>query len=194
MEKNERNTGTAAILKGTTSRSGTMHIGLGKDVRDVIFSRKLNAPRERVFPAWTTPNLMSQWWGPNGYTNPVCQMDARPGGSYRIIMRSPEGVEYPNSGTYLEVTAPERIIYTDTFDEMPTEWLNVLKKKYPEGVTKFPDQLLMTIGFEAIETETKLTIQTHFDSVFDRDALLKMGTAEGWAQSLDRLERLLTRS
>src|ERR1700674_4940207 len=62
---------------------------------DFVVARVFHAPRARLFKAWINPKQMAQWWGPKLFTNPVCQIDARPGGAFRIVMRSPDGAEFP---------------------------------------------------------------------------------------------------
>jgi uncharacterized protein YndB with AHSA1/START domain len=76
---------------------------------EVILTHIIDAPRALVFKAWTDPKHFAQWWGPHGFTN-VCETGLRPGGAYRIVMRSPEGVDYPMRGVYLEVKEPERLV------------------------------------------------------------------------------------
>src|SRR3954468_13690911 len=80
---------------------------------ELVISRIINAPRERVFKAWT--QQLPQWWGPHGMTTPFCEIDLRPGGVLRTVMRAPDGTEYPTQGVFLEVVAPERIVFTDAF-------------------------------------------------------------------------------
>ena len=82
--------------------------------RELILSRLFDAPRERVFAAWT--QQLPQWWGPHGMTTPVCEMDLRPGGVFRTVMRAQDGTEYSTRGIFLEVVPPERIAFTDAFD------------------------------------------------------------------------------
>src|SRR5436309_7085220 len=71
--------------------------------RELTITRVFDAPRALVFKMWTEPAHMAQWWGPHGFTNPVCEMDVRAGGRLRIVMRAPDGVEYPMSGTFREI-------------------------------------------------------------------------------------------
>src|SRR5262245_34527176 len=85
--------------------------------RDVSITRELSAPRSRVFQMWTEPGLLAQWWGPQGFTNPVCEVDARPGGAIRIHMRAPDGVVHPMRGTFREVAAPERRVFTTVAED-----------------------------------------------------------------------------
>src|SRR5436853_2891112 len=82
--------------------------------RELTLTRVLDAPRELVFRMWTDPQHVAKWWGPTGFTNPVCEMDVRPGGALRIVMRAPDGADYPMIGTYGEVTPPERLAFTNS--------------------------------------------------------------------------------
>src|SRR5688572_20703319 len=82
--------------------------------RELVLSRIIDAPRRRVFEAWS--RHLPKWWGPHGMTTPVCEIDLRPGGIFRTVMRAPDGSEYPTRGVFLEVLAPERIVFTDAFD------------------------------------------------------------------------------
>ncbi len=78
--------------------------------RELSLTRLIDAPRERVFGAWTT--RLPEWWGPHGMTTPTCEMDLRPGGAFRTVMRAPDGTEYPARGLFLEVVENERIVFT----------------------------------------------------------------------------------
>ena len=79
----------------------------------VTLLRVFDAPRELVWKAWTDPKMMAQWFGPRGFTNPVCELDVRVGGSLLIVMRGPDGQDYPMKGEFREVVAPERLIFTN---------------------------------------------------------------------------------
>ena len=79
--------------------------------REISITRIFNAPREMVYEVWTDPKHVAVWWGPKVFTNPVCEMDVRPGGKFRIVMRAPDGAKYPYTGIYLEVVPPERLVY-----------------------------------------------------------------------------------
>ncbi len=80
--------------------------------RELVMMRTFNAPWGLVWKAWTDPNDMAQWWGPYGFTNPVCKLDARPGGAIHIDMRGPDGIVYPMTGVYREIVAPERLVFS----------------------------------------------------------------------------------
>ena len=73
------------------------------DERTIVITRVFDAPRDLVFKAWTDPKHVAQWWGPQGFTNPLCEMDLRVGGVFRVHMRGPDGVTYPCKGVYREV-------------------------------------------------------------------------------------------
>jgi uncharacterized protein YndB with AHSA1/START domain len=96
--------------------------------RDVVIIRLFNAPRALVYKVWTDPTHVKRWWGPKVFTTPVVEMDVRPGGAYRFVMRSPEGDEYPMKGLYLEVVKNEKLVCTEIIEEHPPEWKEILKQ------------------------------------------------------------------
>src|SRR4051794_17378083 len=83
--------------------------------RDLVLTRLIDAPRESVYKAWTDPDLLKQWFAPLPYTTPVAELDVRPGGANLIVMRDPQGNEFPNRGVYLEVVENERLVFTDAY-------------------------------------------------------------------------------
>ena len=80
--------------------------------REFIITYEFQAPRALVFQAWTDPKHLAQWWGPRGFTNPVCQWDARPGQTIHVVMRAPNGTDYPMGGEFREITPPEKLVFT----------------------------------------------------------------------------------
>src|SRR5229473_7502146 len=125
--------------------------------RELVIARILNAPRELVWKAWTEPERQAQWLGPRGFTTLSCQMDVRPGGSFRFGMRSPEGTDHWLQGVYSEVVEPERIVSTYVWTDA-------------HGNPTRPETLL-TVTFADIDGKTKLTLhQGVFESVTARDA------------------------
>jgi uncharacterized protein YndB with AHSA1/START domain len=80
--------------------------------REFTIKREYDAPRELVFKAWTDPKHLSKWWGPEGFTNPVCEWEAKPGKAIYVVMRAPNGTDYPMGGEFREVVAPERLVFT----------------------------------------------------------------------------------
>ena len=159
--------------------------------REFVITRVFDAPRELVYRAWTDPAQVARWWGPKGFTNPVCELDVRPGGAYRIDMRSPEGTDYPVIGVYRAVVPPERIVMTDNCVDHPEEWQRTLRESLPEDERDTPLEGVSTVTFEDEGGKTRLTVRTRFASAAVRDAFLEMGMSEGWSESLDRLDEHL---
>lgn len=139
--------------------------------------RMLDAPRAKVFRLWTTPGLLTRWWGPEGITTPYVEMELRPGGSFRTDMRAPDGQEYRMAGVFLEVTAPERIVFTNAF--LPG-WL--------------PSERAWMVGhirFEDHGDRTRYVGEAHHWTEADKVEHDTMGFHAGWGASLDRFERLV---
>ncbi len=144
--------------------------------RGVAFTRIYDATRSLVWAAWTDPRHMAQWWGPKDFTNPTCEMDVRPGGALRIIMRAPDGAEHAMSGVFCEIVEPERLVFTMVAED---------KNGNPllEGIS--------TVMFTEHGGKTKLTLRSSAVGVFSVSTLMLKGMEEGWKQSLARLEVLL---
>jgi uncharacterized protein YndB with AHSA1/START domain len=159
--------------------------------RAFVMTRDFDAPRSLVFKAWTDPALLIRWWGPRDFINPVVDLDLRPGGDWLIIMRSPEGVDYPLKGVYREIVEPERIVMTEDWEEHPPEWQEKLRRRDAEGGEPEHEALDIVTFEEYEEGRTALTIRTLFETTATRDAMVKTGMEEGWSQSLDKLEELL---
>jgi uncharacterized protein YndB with AHSA1/START domain len=139
--------------------------------RELVITRVIDAPRERVFKAWTTQ--LPEWWGPHGMTTPFYEIDLRPGGVFRTIMRAPDGTEYPTRGVFLEVMIPERIVFTDAFD---ADW------------QPHPDAFFTAIStFEDLDGKTKYTARALHWTVENREKHERMGFHQGWGESLARL-------
>jgi uncharacterized protein YndB with AHSA1/START domain len=147
--------------------------------RELTITRVLNAPRERVFKAWTDPKELAQWWGPKGFTNPVCEVDLKPGGALRIVMRAPDGGEYPMKGVFREIVPPSRLVFTNI--AVDKDGNHII-----EGLT--------TVTFAEEDGRTKLTLQTRGVAVVDYAAAYLKGMEAGWTQSLEKLEALVRRA
>lgn len=143
--------------------------------RTLILTRVFRAPRDRVFAAWTTPDLVAAWWGPEGYATEHCEMEIKPGGSYRVSMRSPEGVIHWKRGVYREITAPERIVFTFA-------WENANGEAGHETV--------VTVTLEDLGAATRLTLsQATFETVEWCD-----DHRRGWTSCLQRFASWLSLS
>ncbi|TGM58432.1 SRPBCC domain-containing protein [Leptospira adleri] len=162
--------------------------------RILILTRIFDAPKNLIFKLWTTPEHVARWWGPNGFTNPICEIDLRPGGNYYYVMRSPEGIDYPIRGTFLEVIPDEKIVYTETLDEHPKEWLESMRNEIGTG-EEFASNSVITVTFEKEPVDrTKIKIHTLFRTNEIKGAFLKMGMIEGWSESLDRFDAEVKRT
>jgi len=161
---------------------------------DFVIKRVFDAPREQVWKAWTEPKRIAKWWGPRKFTNPVCEMDVRVGGAFRIVMRGQDGVDYPAKGFYREVVKPVRLVMAMDHSELPDEWHDMVNPRRDKMAGKPALEALTQVTLEEQDGKTKLTIRVRLDSARVRDALLKIGMNEGWSQSLDRLDELLAKS
>jgi uncharacterized protein YndB with AHSA1/START domain len=140
--------------------------------RDLVITRVFDAPREVVFKAWTDVERLKRWWGPKGFTNPVCEADPRPGGAIRIHMRGPDGTIYPMTGVYHEVVKPQRLVFTASALDAT-------------GTPLF--EQLTTVTFAEHGGKTKLTVHASFSKVRPEAAPHLAGAETGWNLSLDRL-------
>ena len=145
--------------------------------RELVLQRVLNAPREKLYRCWTTPELITQWFTPPPYKTVKAVMDVRPGGASCITMRSPEGQEFPNPGVYLEVVPNERLVATDAY----TAAWEPSEKPFMTLILTFED---------AGNGKTKYTARVRHWTVADREAHEKMGFHEGWGIATNQLEAL----
>ena len=151
-----------------------------REERELFIEHLFDAPRELVWKAWTEPERVKQWWGPEGFTAPVIKIDLRAGGEYLYCMRSPEGKEYWSKGTFREIIPPERLVLTDSFAD---ENGNIVPASYYGLSPDFPLQALVTITFEETENNrTRLTIRYASVSASDFESAMS-----GWKMSLDKL-------
>jgi uncharacterized protein YndB with AHSA1/START domain len=139
--------------------------------RSIITTRLFDAPRELVFEAFTEPQHLAHWWGPNGFTLTVHSMEVRPGGTWRFVMHGPDGTDYENRIVYDEVVRPERLVY-----------------RHGGGDEVEPVQFHVTVTFEDEGGKTRLTMRALFPSAAERERVAKKyGAVEGAQQTLARL-------
>jgi uncharacterized protein YndB with AHSA1/START domain len=146
--------------------------------RELVLNRIINAPREMVFKAWTDPELLKQWFAPRPWTTSQAQLDVRPGGANLIVMRDPQGNEFPNRGVYLEVVKNERLVFTDAY----TKPWEPSEKPFMTVVLTFED---------AGNGRTNYTARVLHWTAADCDAHEKMGFQAGWGQCAAQLESVL---
>ncbi len=153
----------------------------------LILTRVFNAPRDLVFKAWTQPQRMKQWWGPKGFTCPVCKIDLRPGGEYFNCMRSPEGKDYWSKGTYQEIEVPQRIVCTDSFAD---ENGNIVSPDDYGMNSDWPAEALITVIFTEHAGKTRIMLQhAPIKPGLERDLC-----QQGWSESFDKLADYLNKA
>lgn len=140
---------------------------------ELAITRSVGAPRKRVWRAWTDPERVAEWWGPDGFTNTIQEMDGRPGGVWRFTMHDPDGDVHRNAFPYVEVVEPERLVYT-----------------HPDEGGR--PEFRVTVTFEeGAGGDTDLAFRMVFDSASDREMLEEFGGVEAANQTLDSLEGFL---
>jgi uncharacterized protein YndB with AHSA1/START domain len=164
---------TATRIDRGSTNSTTVY----SDGGDLTFERIFDAPRERVWKAFTDPELVPRWWGPHGTTTTVVEMDVRPGGTWRYVSRAPDRDEVTFYGEYLDVDPPKRFEWTFMFDV--------------EGVGPMggPE----TFTFDEIDGKTKVTSVGHMGSVEALEGALASGMVKGAVETWDRLATLLAK-
>ncbi len=140
--------------------------------RELALTRDFDAPRRLVFQAWTDPAQVARWWGPTGFTNPVCELDVRANGAIRIDMRGPDGTVYPMNGTFREVVEGERLVYTSVA---------------LDGRGRPVLEVLNTVTFAERDGRTTLRLHAQVLRVMGEGARYVAGMEEGWTQNLERL-------
>jgi uncharacterized protein YndB with AHSA1/START domain len=144
--------------------------------RELVLTRILKVPRASAYRAWTEPELVKRWFAPLPWTTAKVEMDVRAGGTSLIVMRSPEGQEFPNRGVYLEVVRNQKLVFTDAFVNAwePSE------RAFMVG----------TVTFEDHDGGTKYVARVQHWSASDRDDHEKQGFFEGWGKCTDQLAAL----
>jgi uncharacterized protein YndB with AHSA1/START domain len=141
--------------------------------REILSERVFDAPRDRVYAAFTDPELISEWWGPRGTTTIVDKMEVEVGGDWRFVLRNSDGSETAFRGTYREVSPPERVVQTFEWEGMPGH------------------VIIETVTFEDLGDRTKVINTSLFHTTEERDGMLASGMEKGLTESHDRLAELL---
>jgi uncharacterized protein YndB with AHSA1/START domain len=145
---------------------------------ELVLTRLIDAPREKLFRCWTEPGLLKQWFAPAPVTTPVAEVDLRIGGANFIVMRMPDGQEIPCPGVYLEIVPNERLVFTDAYSG---GW-----------IPKTGGKPFMTVilTFEEENGQTRYTARVRHWSKEDYDTHVQMGFHQGWGQCADQLAAL----
>lgn len=146
---------------------------------DLVLVRAYDRPSRLVFRAWTEPTQMAQWWGPRGFTNPVCELDPRPGGELRIHMRGPDGTVFPTVGVYREIVEPERLVFTASA---------------LDGTGRPLFEVLNTVTFSERDGATRVAVQAQVLKWIPAGERFLDGMEAGWGQTLERLATHVAKS
>jgi len=142
--------------------------------RDVLITRRFDAPRRLVYDAHTKPELLRRWLCPPGWRLAVCEIDLRVGGSYRYVWQSDDGTSMGSGGVYQEIVAPEKIVASEKFDDA---W--------------YPGEAVTTHTFEERGGWTLLSLRIRYESEAARDGVIRSPMASGVAAGYDQLEEML---
>ena len=156
--------------------AGTDSLALQASIRpeapdEILTVRRIAAPRALVFDAWTTPEHVARWFGPDGFTTTTHEMRVAPGGTWRFDMHGPDGTDYPNQVWFSEVVPPERLVYEHGSDT--------------KGA---PDNFHVVVTFDEVEGGTLLAMRARFPSVDVRRRIEEeVKAVEGARQTVARL-------
>jgi uncharacterized protein YndB with AHSA1/START domain len=153
--------------------SGKLTVATPTDT-EIVLTREFDAPRRLVFDALTKPELLVRWFGRHGWNLVTCEVDLRVGGRWRFVSRGPGGAEMGHGGVYREISPPERLVYTGSYDD---QW--------------FPGESLVTTVLTEQGNTTTMTTTLLFPSRDVRDAVIRSPMREGVAEGYDRLEEVL---
>ncbi len=146
---------------------------------EITITRVFHAPREIVVRAFAEPEQVRQWWGPTGWTMPVCTIGFRPGGEWHYCISNEAGEEHCARAVYHEIVAPEKIVFSDAMVDAQGRVIETLPKKRTSVI------------FADLGKKTRITVQVQAASPSDLEKLLALGFKQGFGQALDNLEQHL---
>ena len=147
--------------------------------RELVITRRLKAPRNLVWRTFEDRDLLAQWWGPEGFTSTVSRLEFRAGGEWHVTMWRPDGAGHPVRYQFVEIVAPERIVYRP------------LRSDEELASGSAPPTYVATLSFEALGNETLFTMRAEFERAEHLAFARSGGFVEGTRQAYDKLERLL---
>jgi uncharacterized protein YndB with AHSA1/START domain len=147
---------------------------------NLTLTREFAFPRDLVWTAWTEPEHIAQWFGPEGFSTRVEEYEFKTGGRFKYVMIGPDGNEYPGVSVFKEITPKDRIVATDDFSD-----------NYIEKNPDVPSGMIVTETFEDLGARTKVTISIDHASAEDKRKHEEMGVVAGWGSTLDKLEKHL---
>jgi uncharacterized protein YndB with AHSA1/START domain len=144
---------------------------------ELVLTRLIDAPRDKLYRCWTEPALLKQWFAPRPYTTPVAEVELRVGGTNYMEMKSPEGQAIPCPGTYLEIVPGRKLVFTDAYTG---EWVPRDGKPFMTAILTFEDE----------DGKTHYTATVRHWSDEDKKTHEAMGFHRGWGQCTEQLEAL----
>ncbi|ESQ74859.1 SRPBCC domain-containing protein [Asticcacaulis sp. AC402] len=169
---------------------------LTTEANDLILVRDFAAPRALVYQAWTDPQMLAAWWGPEGLTTTV-DVDVRPGGSLSLIMHAPDGSDYPVMGEFGEVIDNEVLVMIMQVERHPPAWHAMIRGKYVElggeEAAYVGGPIPTRITFEDCDAGTRVTVRQTFPQALVRDAHVALGNPVGWRSSFTKLDVVLAK-
>ncbi len=161
-----------------------LQVTVNKEAKQLVMERVFDAPRELVWEAWTTPELLEKWWGPKNWNTKITELNLSPGGKWKYCMYQQGGEKWVSCAvaTFKEVVAPEKMIYTDQFSD---EQFNL---------TPGMPTLDIVNNFEDRGDTTKLVSVSTFASLEELEKVVEMGVEQGFSEQLERLDSLLAQN
>lgn len=159
--------------------------------KEFVLTRTFDAPRERVWKAWTEAARLKQWWGPKGFTVHTCKVDLRPGGVFHYGMKAPDGGDMWGKFVYREITAPRKLVFIVSFSD-PKGGMT----RHPSA-PDWPLQMLSTVTFEEQGGKTKVNVRwiaheaTELERKTFEDGMESM--QQGWTGTLDQFAAYLAK-
>jgi uncharacterized protein YndB with AHSA1/START domain len=162
----------------TLSEQSKTHFTMPSD-REIVITRSFDAPRDLVWNMWTQAEHLKHWWGPKGWTLPVCEIDFRPGGTWFYCMEGPDGMQACGKATYSDIDEPNRFVMNDAFADSDGNVFDNMP------------QARVTVEFSEHNGITTVVDTAVYATKEDRDKVIEMGMEAGIDQTLDRLEAYL---
>lgn len=153
-----------------------MDVSTPPDEPIIVMTRTLDAPREIIWSIFTDPKHVAKWYGGYGFENPVCEMDVRPGGKWRHVMRTPDGAEYEMNFVFVEVVRPEKLVWQHADHGKATA------SRHPTSV--------MTVTLEDAGKQTKWKLVSRFASLAERERALGMGFTTVLGEGNEKLNEI----
>jgi len=157
---------------------------------EFTMARLFHGPRDLLWRAWTDPVMLARWWGPSACPDPLCDFELRTGAPYRIVVRGPDGLDYPIRGEVVDWALHSRLVVTLDTSEHPRSFHDAVRAARGNGDAD-PLRAEQRVQFANHPDGTRLTVTLKFADTATRDAYAKLDAQVGWNESFDTLDRLV---